>query len=104
MSLVRIKQISHASAAPGSVIAYDGIKNVWQKIRHSQVINFADLDQDGNITISHDIGQKYVQFSLYDEHDKLIMPDDVLLVNQDSLKMSLISFGNSVTNWHIVVS
>lgn len=104
MSLVRIKQISNSSADPGSVIAYDGDKNVWQKIRHSQIINFSDLDFQGNITIDHEIGQKYVQFSLYDENDKLVMPDDVLLVDQDSLTMSLISFGHSVTNWHIVVS
>lgn len=104
MSLVKIKQISNQSAASGSVIAYDGTKNVWQKIRHSQIINFSDLDLNGSVSINHGIGQKYVQFSLYDENDKMIMPDDVHLQDPNTLTLSLHSFGNSVMNWHVVIS
>lgn len=104
MSLVRIKQISNQSADPGSVIAYDGSRNVWQKIRHSQAVSFSDLDGNGNVTISHDLDQKYVQFSLYDENDKMVMPDEVILVDLNTLILSLQSFGSSVINWHIVVS
>lgn len=104
MSLVKIKQISNQSAASGSVIAYDGTKNVWQKIRHSQTINLSDLDIDGNVVIEHDLGQKYVQFSLYDENDRMVMPDEVFLVNSNTLTLGLRSFGNSVINWHLVVS
>ena len=104
MSLVKIKQISNQSASPGSVIAYDGTKNVWQKIRHSQIINFSDLDGNGIVSINHGIGQKYVQFSLYDENDKMVMPDNVHLSDSNTLTLSLHSFGNSVMNWHVVIS
>ena len=104
MSLVQIKQLSNRSAQPDSAIVFDGTDNTWKKIRHHQVINFSDLDGQGNHVVLHDMEQKYVQFSLYDENDRLVMPDEVLLIDNNTLKISLQSFGNSVNGWNLIIT
>ena len=101
---IKIKQIDHSTSQPGSVIAYDGQNNVWLKLNYHQVINYVDLDSSNSIIIAHNLNRKYVQFSLYDENDHLIIPDDVILLSNNTLKLCLPSFRTSVSNWNLVLS
>lgn len=103
MSLINIKQINNRSSSGGSVIAYNGDKNVWMKIHHHQVISFSDLIA-GKIVIEHDMLRKYVQVSIYDQTDRMIIPDEIRLIDQNSFEIDLTSYGTNIINWNVVVA
>ena len=58
---------------------------------------------DGILTVIHSIGIKYVETEVYDNNDKLIEPDEVELIDIDSLEIDLSSFGEIAGNWTVIV-
>lgn len=73
------------------------------KIHHRQVVSFSDL-LAGKITIEHDMLRKYVQVSIYDQNDKMIMPDEIRLLDENTFELDLTSYGSEVINWNVVVA
>ena len=73
------------------------------KIHHHQIISFTDLTL-GKVIIDHDMLRKYVQVSIYDENDKMIMPDEIRLLDDNSFELDLTSYGPNVINWNVVVA
>lgn len=63
---------------------------------------FADLIS-GILSVTHDLGNKYVGVHIYDDNDKLIIPDEISLQNDSQLEVHLGSFGNIPGTWNIVV-
>lgn len=57
----------------------------------------------GLLFVSHSIGQKYVQVTIYDNNDKQIIPDEVILQNTTDLQVDLTSYGVLTGTWNIVV-
>lgn len=104
MSNLRIKQISNAGASGGSVIAFDGRANIWQKLNHVQQLTADDLDEDGLVVIVHSLGRKYVHVTLYDENDEMVMPDMVKVIDDETAMVKLSSFATSITEWVVFVS
>lgn len=103
MSQLKIKQIRNEDAIPESYIAFDGNKNVWQKMRHTQVIFTSDLD-DGVLTIHHGMRRKYVVVTVYDDDDHQVVPDQVRVMDNDIVEIHLTSFASNVDNWVLVIS
>ena len=104
MSNLRIKQISNAGASGGSVIAFDGRVNIWQKLNHVEVVDVDDLDEEGTIEIQHDLGRKYVTVAIYDQEDQMILPDSVKVIDESLTRIGLASFATSGSNWTIVIA
>ena len=100
MSDLKIKQISNVGSAPNSYIAFNGARNVWQKIRHVEEFTSSDL-LDGILTIQHDLGRKYVVVTIYDEDDSQVLADKVK-VYDEYVEVTLTSF--DVTDWVVIVS
>lgn len=62
----------------------------------------ADLTA-GVLTVTHSLGQKYVQVSVYDNTDKKVMPDDITLTNTTTLTIDFTSFGTLTGTWNVIV-
>ncbi len=104
MSNLRIKQISNAGASGGSVIAFDGRVNIWQKLNHVESVDVDDLDEEGTIEIQHDLGRKYVTIGVYDHDDQMILPDSVKVIDESVTRIGLASFAATGSTWTIVVA
>jgi len=104
MSNLRIKQISNTGASGGSVIAFDGSANVWQKINHTEGFNRDDLDANGFLLVTHEIGRKYVNVVVYDSDDEMVIPDSVKAISESQVRVGLKSFSIGFLEWIVVVS
>lgn len=107
MSNLRIKQISNAGARGGSVIAFDGSANIWQKLSHTQEITVDDLDENGLIEIDHGMGRKYVHVSVFDGDDLQVLPDLVQPLDITTIRVGIKSYVASMKttdSWVILVS
>ncbi len=62
-----------------------------------------DLDLSGNITITHNLGNKYVMVEVYDENDSKVIPESVVLVDSNSCTVNLASMQPLIGTWHAVV-
>jgi len=100
MTSLRIKQLSNQGSTPNSSIVFDGMNNVWQKVRHMAEFTSADL-VNGILTVQHDLERKYVQVTIYDEDDSQIIADQVKVFD-NMVQVYLNSF--TVTNWVVLVS
>jgi hypothetical protein len=66
--------------------------------------SFVDGDlSSGVLTVTHSLGHKYCQVQIFNNSDKMIMPDDITLVDNDSLTVDLTSFGTLTGTWRVVV-
>jgi len=57
----------------------------------------------GVLTVTHNFGHKYVNVQVYDNSDKLVIPDDVTLSSTSALAIDLSSYGTISGTWHALV-
>jgi hypothetical protein len=57
----------------------------------------------GILTVTHSLAQKYVLVQVYNNSDKMIIPDNITLTNTNSLSIDLGSFGTIAGTWNVVV-
>lgn len=104
MSDLKIKQISNQGSPPNSYIAFNGSKNIWQKIHHTQEFTALDLE-DGVLSVQHDLGRKFVTVAVYDSDDEQIMPDGVKVFDDGHVEITLTSFESSMDNpWTVAIA
>lgn len=66
--------------------------------------SFVDGDLTaGVLTVTHNLGQQYVQVQVYNNNDDLIIPTDVTLTDSNNLDIDLNGFGTLTGTWHAVV-
>jgi hypothetical protein len=70
--------------------------------RYSITFTNSDL-ASGVLAVEHGLGRKLVQVSVYDENDYQIMPQEVMLEDDNNLSVSLQSFGTISGIWSLVV-
>ena len=100
MSELKIKQISNSGSPPDAYIAFNGARNIWQKIRH--MVEFSSMDLiDGVLTVQHDLGRKYVVVTIYDDQDEQVIADQVKVFD-DYVEINLSSF--AVSDWVVMIS
>jgi len=69
----------------------------------SYFLSFTNLDLSDNIlTVNHNFGHKYTTVQIYDNNDKLIVPDEVTLSNINSLTVNVSSYGEISGTWHAI--
>lgn len=103
MSDLKIKQISNSGSLPNSYIAFNGSKNVWQKIRHTQEFTGSDLDSNLDLLVEHELGFKFVHVTVYDNTSHMVLPSEVFLMDNQTLMVNMAGFAMSGT-WTVVVS
>jgi len=54
-------------------------------------------------SFAHNLGHKYCQVQIFNDSDKLIMPDDITLTDNDNLQVDLTSYGARSGTWNIVI-
>lgn len=104
MSQLKIKQISNVDSAPGSVIAFDGEQNVWRSLHFTSTFDVDDLDESDVLVIMHELGRKFVNVSVYDENDELVIPDSVKMTGIGTIEVKLSSFVDMITTWTFTIS
>jgi hypothetical protein len=66
--------------------------------------SFVDGDLTaGVLTVTHSMGEKYVDVTVYNNTDNKIMPDDITLTDANNLDIDLTSFGTLTGTWNLVV-
>lgn len=87
-----------------------GVDSDWTKatlsssttIAYRLAFVFSDL-VSGVLSVTHDIGQKYVTVSIYDENDKQIVPNEISLQSSTQLEIDFTGFGSFSGTWNVVV-
>lgn len=66
--------------------------------------SFVDADlTSGTITITHNLGQKYIIAQIYDENDELMVPDNIKLLSMSQCELDLFSFGTIIGTWNVTI-
>jgi hypothetical protein len=66
--------------------------------------SFTDADlTSGVLSVTHNLEQKYVNVTVYDENDKQIIPNEVFLQNTTQLQIDFTGFSVLSGTWNLVV-
>ena len=66
--------------------------------------SFVDADLTTSVlTVAHNLGHKFCQVVVYDNNDKMIIPTDITLTDNNNLDVSLLGFGTISGTWNVVV-
>jgi len=57
----------------------------------------------GLLTVTHNLGQKYVQVEIYDNTDKKVLPDEVTMTSTTVSTLDFTSYGTLTGTWNVVV-
>jgi hypothetical protein len=57
----------------------------------------------GILTVTHNLATKYVVIQVYDNNDKMIVPDEVTLLSATQLTVDLTSYGTIAGTWNLRV-
>lgn len=55
------------------------------------------------LTVTHSLGQQYVQVTVIDESNRIIQPDEVTMSNSSTAIVELASWGTITGTWNVVV-
>ena len=58
----------------------------------------------GNVTITHSIGEQFVQVTVIDNNDRVIIPDEVTMTSTTQSTIDLSSFGVLTGTWRVVIT
>ena len=58
----------------------------------------------GTLTIQHNLDQKYVDVTIYNEDDIIVNPDYKQMIDNNNLLVSLVSYGQIQGTWHIKIT
>ena len=57
----------------------------------------------GVLTVTHNVGQQFVQVIVTDNNNKVVQPDDITMTSATALAVDLSSFGALTGNWNVMV-
>lgn len=57
-----------------------------------------------SITVTHNLGQKYVTVTVFDENDKQILPDEITATSTTVATLDITSYGTITGTWNVVVT
>ncbi len=63
----------------------------------------SDLNADGILSIQHDANRLYPTVTVYDSNELILLPDDVLFIDNDNIDVNLLQQTPLVGTWHIRV-
>jgi hypothetical protein len=68
-----------------------------------QTFSDGDLNVSDELVVDHNLGHQYCQIQVYNNNDKLIMPDDITLTNSNTATIDLSSYAPLTGNWKVVI-
>ncbi len=63
----------------------------------------SDLDANGILVVSHDANRQYPTVTVFDSNELILLPDDVLFVDGDTLDINFLSQRPLIGTWHLRV-
>lgn len=63
-----------------------------------------DLNASNILVVNHNLNAQYVNVSVYDDADKLIIPDEVIATSPGTVEVDLSSFRTLAGTWHVFVA
>lgn len=90
------------TAGTGYIFNWRGLENGYT-MSYNKAFTNADLDGSYNITITHNLGVKYVAVAIYDNNDQEVKADLVTLVDANSLTINLTEFAPLTGSWRVLV-
>jgi len=80
------------------------IKCVGDSSKGGYTNSFVDGDLTSDILqVTHSLGEKYVFVEVYDDNDRKIIPDEVQLIDSNTLEVDLSSFTPITGTWNVLV-
>jgi hypothetical protein len=99
----RIQLVGDIQGGPTTLGAGDTIAQIiTQSVIHRRSFQTADVS-GGEITITHNLGNKIVLVQVSDDQDRVIQPDAITLLNNTQLKLTLSSFVPFPGTWNVIV-
>jgi len=113
-SLDEMTDIEFISGTPsdGQVLQYNAEAGKWR----AETLNSTgttsayrdsfiddDLSSGDVLVVTHNLEQKYVIVSVYNNNDKQIIPDEIILDSTNQLTIDLSSFAPLIGTWNIVI-
>lgn len=90
------------STTSGYLFNMRGFEVTATSISHYRSFVNADLST-GVLTVTHGLGHKYCSVTVVDNNEKIILPDEVTYVDNDSLTVTLTTYGAITGTWRVVV-
>jgi hypothetical protein len=85
------------TAAEAAQAAIEGGVNTYEE-------EFTDGDlSSGELTVTHSLGDSHVLVQVYDNNNKLVLPDDITLTSTNVVTVDLTSFGTISGTWKVFV-
>ncbi len=103
-----------ASAATTNQIAlFDGTNNVKATLAQVKTAlavpliyrtSFANANLVGGmLTVNHNIGQQFVQVTVFDENNRVVVPDEITMTNSTTTTIDFTSFSTIAGTWNVMV-
>lgn len=61
----------------------------------------SDVNSDGILSIQHDANRQYPTVTVYDSNELILLPDDVLFIDNDNIDVNLLAQFPIVGTWHL---
>jgi hypothetical protein len=84
-----------------TAVLLDSGSTITNVSRHNRAFVNADLVA-GVLTHTHSLNEQYVHIQVYDNTDKMIMPDSITLTSATIATIDLTSFGAIAGTWHSI--
>lgn len=93
------------SASDGYIPSWNEAENKFTWIKNTFTDTFVndDLSSSNVLTVTHNLAQTLCLVEIYDNNNKKINPDDIILVNTNSLTIDLSSFAPLTGTWNVIV-
>lgn len=87
---------------------WDNTNNDWAEVTFASSSAYRTSFTNGDLTVgvlsvTHNLGQKYVGVHIYDNNDKQIIPDEITLQSTTALQIDFGSYGTLTGTWNLVV-
>lgn len=87
---------------------WDGTNGDWVEFTLPSTSTYRTSFTNGDLTtgilsVTHNLGEKYVGVHIYDNNDKQIIPDEISLQSTTALQIELGSYGTLSGTWNLVV-
>lgn len=101
-------EIDFSSFTTDPSFLFDGarviVKCVGDSSKGGYTNSFVDGDLiSGILQVTHSLGEKYVFVEVYDDSDRKIIPDEIQLIDSNTLEVDLSSFAPIAGTWNVLV-
>lgn len=106
-------QVTDGNNMDVNVLSFTPILGTWtvlvisgnQDLNATTVFDFDNSDLDnGQVTINHNLGKKYVAVKVVNDEDKVVIEDETVYLSANDLNVDLSSFGTIAGTWRVIVT